>query len=314
MDEYQLSRGLGWLGIGLGAVELLAPRRLGDAIGLAEEHHHLLPIMGLREIASGIGILQSDDGAGWLWSRVAGDALDLAALGAALSDEHNDGSRVSIALAAVAGVTALDAWCASRMSERRGEAARSRRRKEVSTEETGDVEIEREQTRKSITINRPLDDVYAFWRDFGNFPRFMPHVESVEVRDGGRSHWIVKGPAGRHVEWDAEIVEEVPPTTIAWRSLPGADVPNTGHVRFEPAPGGRGTVVRVELGYDLPGGAVGDAVAKLFGVSPGKQTEMALLRVKQLLETGEVARTEGQPAGRTRSTSRRYDDWLRTGI
>jgi len=312
MDEYYISRGLGWLGIGLGALELLAPRRLGDAIGLAEEHHHLLPIMGLREIASGIGILQTDEGSGWLWSRVAGDALDLAALGAALSDERNDASRVSIALAATAGVTAIDAWCASRMTERRGAAAQPGRRGIASDE--GVADTEREPTYKSITIDRPIDDVYAFWRNFENFPQFMPHVESIDVRDDGRSHWVVKGPAGRQVEWDAEIIEDSPGETIAWRSLPGADVPNAGRVRFEPAPGGRGTVVRVELAYDMPGGAMGETVAKLFGVSPGKQTEMALLRVKQLLETGEIARTEGQPAGRTRSTSRRYDDWLREGI
>src|SRR5690606_17196669 len=309
MDESQVSRGLGWFSIGLGAAQVLAPRRLGDAIGLAEEHHHLLPLMGLREIATGVGLLGSDDGAGWLWSRVAGDAIDLAALGAALGDEDNDKSRIGLAMAAVAGVTALDVWCASRMSGRhegRGVFARSEHEAEDSALP--------EPTRKSITINRPIHEVYAFWRDFENFPRFMPGLESVEARDDGRWRWVAKGPAGRRIEWDSEIVEESPSSMIAWRSLPGADVPNAGSVHFESAPGGRGTIVRVELDYDVPGGAAGEAVARLFGVAPGKQTEVALLRVKQLLETGEVARTEGQPAGRARSTSRKYDDWLRAGL
>jgi len=309
MDELQVSRGLGWLGIGLGAAELLAPRQLGEAIGLAEEHHRFLPIIGLREIATGVGLLGSDAGAGWLWSRAAGDAMDLAALGAALGDENNDKGRLGLAMAALAGVAALDVWCASRISERREDRGLLARREDES--ETSALP---ERTRKSITINRPIDDVYAFWRDFGNFPRFMPGIESIELREDGRSHWVAKGPAGRRIEWDSEIVEESPRSTIAWRSLPGADVPNAGSVHFEPAPGDRGTIVRVELDYDMPHGAAGEAVAKLFGVSPGKQVEVALMRAKQLLETGEVARTEGQPAGRARSTSRKYDDWLRAGI
>lgn len=309
MDEYRIARGLGWFSIGLGAVEMLASRQLGEAIGLAEEHHRLLPIMGMREIATGVGLLGSDDGAGWLWARTAGDAIDLAALGSALGDDGNDRTRIGLAMAAVAGVTALDAWCASRISEaRNGHGLLP-----LGEERADDVE-ERMPTVKTITVNKPIDEVYAFWRDFGNFPRFMPQLESVDVREDGRSHWVAKGPAGRRIEWDAEIVDEQPGSLIAWRSLPGADVSSSGRVRFERAPADRGTVIRVELDYELPGGRAGEAIAKLFGVSPGKQTEIALLRVKQLLETGEVARTEGQPAGRARSTSRRYDDWLREGI
>ena len=122
------------------------------------------------------------------------------------------------------------------------------------------------------------------------------------------------GPGGVDVEWRSEITEDTPNETIAWRTLPGAEVASAGRVRFERATGGRGTIVRVELDYSLPGGALGAAVAKVLGHSPGKQTELDMLHLKQLLETGEVARTQGQSAGRSRSTSRRFDDWLRTGL
>ena len=113
------------------------------------------------------------------------------------------------------------------------------------------------------------------------------------------------------VEWDAQIVEDRPNELIAWRSLDGADVDNAGEVRFQAAPQGRGTVLRVRMQYNPPAGKMGAVVAKLLGEAPEKQIAVDLLRLKQMIETGEIARTEGQPAGRTRSTSRRYDDLVR---
>jgi len=142
--------------------------------------------------------------------------------------------------------------------------------------------------RKAITISRPGEELYRFWHDFTNLPRFMSHLESVEVTGPDRLHWRAKAPAGMTVEWDAEIVEDRPNALIAWRSLEGADVYNTGSVRFVPAPGGRGTEVRVVLHYVPPGGRIGAWFATLFGEAPEQQIHDDLRHFKQVMETGEV--------------------------
>lgn len=157
---------------------------------------------------------------------------------------------------------------------------------------------------KSVTINRPHEELYGFWRNFENLPRFMNHLESVHVTGGDRSHWVAKAPAGTTVEWDAEVYNEKENEMIAWRSLEGADVASAGSVHFTPAAAGRGTVVRVVLKYDPPGGAVGAAVAKLFGENPEQQIEEDLRRFKQVMESGEVATTAGQPSGRAAASSK----------
>jgi uncharacterized membrane protein len=151
---------------------------------------------------------------------------------------------------------------------------------------------------QAMTINRTPWDLFQFWRNFENLPRFMRHVESVKVLDDKRSHWSVDGPAGRKVEWDAEIINEEPNTLIAWRSLGNADVDNAGSVRFVPGPEGRGTEVRVVIDYIPPAGRVGNWVAKLFAKNPSSEIREDLRRFKQLMETGEVPTTEGQPRGR----------------
>ncbi len=150
---------------------------------------------------------------------------------------------------------------------------------------------------KSVTINKPAAELYRYWRNFENLPRFMNHLEAVNVIDQKRSHWVAKAPAGTSVEWDAEIYNEKENELIAWRSLEGADVDNAGSVRFESAPGGRGTVVRVSLKYDPPAGIIGAAIAKLFGESPDQQIDEDLRRFKQVMEAGEIATVEGQPMG-----------------
>jgi uncharacterized membrane protein len=151
---------------------------------------------------------------------------------------------------------------------------------------------------KSLTINRPAEDLYRFWRNFANLPRFMKHLDSVSTSGERRSHWVATGPAGAKVQWDAEITEDRPNELIAWRSLDGADVDNSGTVRFEPATGGRGTVVRVALEYRPPAGALGAAVAKLFGEAPQQQIEGDLRRFKNLMEAGEIPTTTGQTEGK----------------
>jgi uncharacterized membrane protein len=152
---------------------------------------------------------------------------------------------------------------------------------------------------KSVTVNKSPEELYRFWQNFENLPKFMNHLESVKESGEGRSHWVAKAPAGKTVEWDAEIYNEKENELIAWRSLEGADVDNAGSVRFEPATGGRGTVVRVTLKYDPPGGALGALVAKLFGEEPSQQIEEDLRRFKQVMEAGEAATIEGQTSGRS---------------
>ena len=154
---------------------------------------------------------------------------------------------------------------------------------------------------KSVTINKQPEEIYAFWRNFSNLPRFMKHLESVQDTSETQSHWVVKAPAGMTVEWDAEIINEKENELIAWRSLEGATVPNAGSVRFEQAPGNRGSVVRVSLSYEPPGGVLGSKLAKLFGEEPEQQVEEDLRRFKQLMEAGEIASTEIQPSGRAAS-------------
>ena len=141
---------------------------------------------------------------------------------------------------------------------------------------------------RSLVINRPADELYAFWRNFENLPRFMDHLESVTVLTPGRSRWTARAPAGSRVSWDAEIHNEIPDRLIAWRSLPGADVPNAGSVHFTPVRGGGRTEVRVVLSYEPPGGRLGAAVAKLFGREPDQQVDEDLRRFKQVMESGEV--------------------------
>ncbi|HYC57975.1 MAG TPA: SRPBCC family protein [Thermoanaerobaculia bacterium] len=151
---------------------------------------------------------------------------------------------------------------------------------------------------KSVTINASPEQVYSFWRNFENLPRFMHNLESVEVRDSKRSHWTAKGPAGSSVDWEAEIINEVPNELIGWRSVDGSQVDNAGSVHFTPASGGRGTEVRVILRYDPPAGTLGAKISKILGEDPAMNVQEDLRRLKMLLETGEIATTEGQSTGR----------------
>ena len=153
-------------------------------------------------------------------------------------------------------------------------------------------------SRRAVTINRPVDELYRFWRNFENLPRFMQHSSRssgspTRCRTGARD-----GPGGTAVEWDAEIINEIPNKVIAWRSLEGSDVVSAGSVHFDEAGAGRGTRVRVHLQYSPPGGKVGAAVARLLGREPSADIREDLRRFKQLLEAGEIPTTDGQPRGR----------------
>ena len=143
---------------------------------------------------------------------------------------------------------------------------------------------------KSITVARPRSEVYAFWREFENLPRFMQNLESVENLGGGRSHWSARGIAGTEREWDAELIEDRPNERISWRTIGDDDhIRHTGTVTFL-AVGDSATEVRVDLDYDAPGGKLGESIARLFGEEPGQQIEEDLHRFKRVLETGDVER------------------------
>ena len=150
---------------------------------------------------------------------------------------------------------------------------------------------------KTVTINKSPEELYRLWHNFENLPTFMKHLKSVKVYDEKRSHWIANAPLGNSVEWDAEIINDQENSLIAWASVEGADIDNSGFVRFQPAPGGRGTEVKVVMEYNPPGGVIGATVAKLFGEEPEQQIGDDLRRFKQLMEAGEIATTEGQPVG-----------------
>ena len=262
----RLAKGLGWFSVGLGLTELFCPRAIARISGVSNAHTGLIRLYGLRELASGIAIFSTEKPTGAVWSRVVGDAIDLASLGAAASSPGTNRGRLAFATANVLAVTALDLIAAKQLSG-------------------GNQGI---HASASCIVNRSPEEVYRFWRDYQNLPRFMRHLESVHDLGNARSHWVAKGPAGTTVEWDATIIADVPGEVITWRSLDDADVDNAGAVRFEAAPGNRGTIVKVNIQYNPPAGVIGAAVAKLFGEEPEQQLDDDLRRFKQVMEVGEV--------------------------
>jgi uncharacterized membrane protein len=150
---------------------------------------------------------------------------------------------------------------------------------------------------KTVTVMRPRDEVYRFWRQLERLPSFMIHHASVSEVSPVRSHWVAHAPGGSKVEWDAEIVDERENELISWRSCEGSEIPNAGTVRFTDAPADRGTEVRVELNYDAPAGRAGAAVAKLVGEEPSQQLTDDMRRFKQVMETGEVVLSDGSLMG-----------------
>jgi uncharacterized membrane protein len=270
---------LGFFSIGLGLAEFLAPHAMSKIIGVKhvdDRNITTMRAMGLREIGHGLAILTNQQPAKAVWARVAGDMLDLALLGKTFANPDNDRGRTTFATLNVLAVTALDVMTARQLSQQPRTVANAQM-------DQGII-----RTKRSITVNRPVEEVYAFWRDFENLPRFMRHLESVQVTGERRSHWKALAPAGRTVEWDAETLEDVPNERIAWRSLPGADVYNAGTVEFARAPGGRGTEVRVTLEYDPPFGKLGSKVAMLWREEPGQQVQDSLRHFKQVMELGEI--------------------------
>jgi uncharacterized membrane protein len=150
---------------------------------------------------------------------------------------------------------------------------------------------------RTVTIDRPRDEIYAFWRDFRNLSRVMENIERIDTIDQRRSHWVVKGPAGKTVEWDSIVTDDEPGRLIAWQSVEGSDVTHKGRVEFIDAAPGRGTMVRATIAYDPPGGVIGEWIAKILQREPNVQARRDLRRLKQYLETGEIT-TSASPSGR----------------
>lgn len=275
-----LARFLGWFSLGLGAAALGARSRVSRLSGIDDSRtaQTVLRIAGVRELGHAAALLVPRR-AGWgAWTRVAGDAMDLAACGRALQRRRGERRRrLTYTTLAVAGITAVDLYTAVRVARRR--------------------RADGNEVHAAVTVNRNIEDVYRFWHDFENLPRFMYHLRSVRMTGDRRSRWIARAPAGKSVEWDAEIVDDRPNALISWRSVAGARVPNSGTVRFMRAAGGRGTEVRVQLGYRAPGGMLGAKVAKLFGEDPQQQVCDDLRRFKQVIETGEIVRSDASPNG-----------------
>lgn len=171
-------------------------------------------------------------------------------------------------------------------------AARDHEREAVALGEGQDAIVGR-----SVTIGRPRSEIYAFWRNFSNLAQVMENVERIDMLDDRRSHWVVKAPGGRTVEWDSVVVDDEPDRLISWQSVEGSDIRHAGQVEFLDAPPGRGTIVRATVTYDPPGGIIGEWIAKLFQREPNVQVRRDLRRLKQFLETGEVTSSAG-PSGR----------------
>ena len=281
-----LAKGLGVFSFALGIPQILAPGRVNRMIGVRDDAttRAVMRAVGVREITAGAGIFSQRRPTPWLGARVAGDTLDLARLGAALRGKSRQRGRTTAAAGAVAGAFAADLVDAIKLS--RGEAPAA------AQEQPGSMHL-----KAATTVRRDRDELYAFWRDLERFPQFMAHLEEVSATGPDRSHWKAQGPLGMSVEWDAEITEDLPGERIAWRSLEGARVENSGTVRFVPAPGDQGTEVHVEMLYAVPGGSVGSLLAKLLGEEPALQIKDDLRRFKQIVETGEIVRSDGSPEG-----------------
>jgi uncharacterized membrane protein len=279
-SRQQLANALGWFSVGLGLTELLVPRGVARAIG-APENASLMRGLGVRELTTGLGILLGRNSDAWVQSRVAGDLIDLALLGASFRARRAEPAKLAAATVAVLGVTALDVFYSTRLAR-----------------------PPKLTFARSVAINRSADELYRFWRNVENLPQVLSHLESVKRLDDKRSHWIAKAPAGTTLEWDVMITQDEPGQRLAWRSVDDADVPNRGVLELRPLAAGRGTALKVSLEFEPPGGAIGAAFAKLFSAVPETQLASDLRRLKQLLETGEIATTEGQPSGRRTPLSR----------
>ena len=272
-------RNLGWLSVALGATAVLAPRPLATLTGLRAPPA-LLPFVGLRELASGWGLLTQEQSSPWLWSRVVGDVMDLAVIASALTPSNRQRTRALGTAGVVAAIAAADLAAAIAHSNRGRRAVASGPFSE------------------GLIVNKTPQECYEFWRDVNNLPRFSAAVESVAQIDDRHVRWMLRGPLSQKTAVTIKTTTDEPARRIAWHSVGRSDLSHAGVVRFDPAPGNRGTLVSALLWYPPLSGTAGWRIASLVGADPRSFLREDLRRFKQLLETGEVATTRGQPSGR----------------
>lgn len=159
----------------------------------------------------------------------------------------------------------------------------------------------------ALTVGKPREALYGFWRDLENLPRFAPFVRRVQVLDERRSYWEVEGPYGGSVEWESEITRDQPNEEIEWRTTADRKITHFGSVSFRDAPAGSGTIVRVHLEYVSPAGSLGAVLARLLGRAPQSMVEQALRNLKQLLE-GDAADTQGGQISERESAPATHSD------
>jgi uncharacterized membrane protein len=264
VSDEQLRQTFGWLSIGLGLAALLAPRGVGELTGIGARTG-LLRAIGLRELAAGAGILGARDPSPWLWSRVAGDAMDLMVLGASSVNPVGRGRlRSAVSMAVVGSIAAADVVASRRLSS---------------------------------PASRSPQECYDYWRRLSNAPKFMSMIESVSELDDKRSRWVAKVAGVGTVEWESILTEDRAGERIAWHSGRDSPLLHAGVVSFTPAPGGRGTVVHLTVHYRPPVAGIGAKLAGVTAPAPAVVLREDLRRFKQILEAGEIATTRGQPSG-----------------
>ena len=273
----RLAHGLGWFSIGLGAAQILAPRGMSRLVGVkdADGNKALMRTLGMREIAAGIGLLTDPKPTGFAAARVAGDAMDLALMVNTLTTPENDKGRALFATAFVVGAGLLDVLATEELVTTTPKVEHAQR------------VADGLQVKKSVTVNRPVDEVYAFWRNFENLPLFMKHLDSIVGTGENTSRWRAGAAHGLSVEWEVQLVEDRPNELLSWQTIGVSDITGHGRVEFTPAPGRRGTEVRASIAYQVPGGAVGNKIARIFRDAPGVKVENQLNVFKQIIETGE---------------------------
>lgn len=277
----QVATALGWFSIGLGAVELLAAGGLARTFGM-RGRENLIRGFGLREIGTGIGLLTARDPAPWLWGRVGGDALDIATLAAQVTPGNRRRGSAVAALGMVAGVAALDAWCAFRLSGGVGATT------------TGQpIKVTR-----VITVARPAAELFQLLREPDTLPRLLAPFATLQPMPDGRMRWTVDGLRSR--SWTSATPREQPDSLVSWQSEPGGEaaIPELS-MSLQPAPGALGTAVTLAASIVPPGGPLGRKAVQMFGgMVPGAMADATLHYLKALAETGEIPTTRGQPAAR----------------
>lgn len=281
----QTARALGWFSIGLGVSELLLTDRMARAIGFRRSPLWL-QVMGVREIATGIGILAARrPGAGHVQMRVMGDAIDLALLASAWDSAGRERHRLSIATAAVLGVTVLDVLATRKLA-------------------SDGATHNPLQLRASISLEEPPDEVYRQLRDLSNLTAYLSHAHTVELQ-GEESFQLTSDiPFSGTSLWHARIIEDVPSRRVVWETLPESPLHMRGQLDINPRSGERGTLLRASVSIKPATPSLVTPLARLLGSLPDQWLMQQLRRFRQYVETGEVATTQGQPTGRRSPLSR----------